>query len=320
MVTAVPISAIAINLETLARDYIINCEVEGKSPKTITIYEMVIRNFIWYCRQSDFPEAHELKAMHIRKFFFYLMTESNRWGIDSPATRKTVSKTTVNDYFRALRCFFNWLEREKHIYGNPFNNIKTPKADNKVIDPLNENEINSLLKQCSKNTVLDVRNKAIVSVLLDCGLRISELASLTTNDIDLETGSITIRNGKGGKQRIVCLGKTALYALRKYVIYHRKCEIDGVFINRSGKPLEIGGIRILIKRLGQNAGIKVHPHKLRHTYAVTYLRNGGDVFSLKYILGHSTLHMTMRYLQSLGASDAANAQRKFSPLDNLNKK
>jgi site-specific recombinase XerD len=314
------VTAVARELETLARDYILNCEVEGKSPETIAIYGMVIRNFIWYSHQSNFPEAHDLTAMHIRGFLFYLMTETNRWGINSPATRKQVSKTTVNDYFRALRCFFNWLEREGHILINPFNNIRTPRADDKVIEPLNENEISSVLKQCSRNTVLDVRNKAIVSVLLDCGLRISELASLTTNDIDLETGAITIRNGKGGKQRIVCLGKTALYALRKYVIYHRKCETDRVFVNRSGKPLEIRGIKIMIQRLGNSAGIKIHPHKLRHTYAITYLRNGGDVFSLKYTLGHSTLQMTMRYLQSLNSADAANAHRRYSPLDNLNRK
>ena len=314
------ITAVASGLETLARDYILNCEVEGKSPKTIAIYGMVIRNFIWYCRKNDFPEAHELTAMHIRKFIFYLMTETNRWGIDSPATRKPVSKTTINDYFRALRCFFNWLEREDHISGNAFNSIRTPRADDKVIEPLDENEMSGLLSHCSRNTVLNVRDKAIVSVLLDCGLRISELANLTTNDIDFETGAISIRNGKGGKQRIVCLGKTALYALRKYVIYYRKCETDRVFASRSGEPLEIGGIEILIRRLGQKAKIKIHPHKLRHTYAITYLRNGGDVFSLKYILGHSTLHMTMRYLQSLDASDAAKAQRKFSPLDNLDKR
>ena len=320
MTTTVLMRSTAVSLETLANDYILNCEVEGKSFKTIAIYEMVIRNFTWYCHQNNFPGAHELTATHVREFLLYLMTETDRWGISIPATRKPVSKTTVNCYFRALRCFFNWLERETHIYSNPFNNIKTPKVDNKVIEPLDENEISSLLKQCSKNTVLDVRNKAILSVLIDCGLRISELIGLTMSDIDLETGAIIIRNGKGGKQRIVHLGKTALYALRKYVIYHRKCDTYRVFINRSGKPIEIGGIEILIRRLGSKAGVKIHAHKLRHTYAITYLRNGGDVFSLKYILGHSTLHMTMRYLHSLGASDAARAQQKFSPLDNMSRK
>ncbi len=313
------VTAVAISLETLARDYILNCIVEGKSPKTIAIYEMVINNFIWYCRKNDFPEALELRAMHIRKFMFYLMSESNRWGNNSPAAKKPASKTTANDYFRALRCFFNWVTREGLLLENPLNNIKAPKVDNKIIEPLSSSEVSSLLNQCSKKTVLDVRNRAIVSMFLDCGLRISELASLTMNDIDLETGSITILQGKGGKQRIVCIGKRALQALRKYVIYYRTSKNNRVFMNRNGEPLEIRGIKMLIKRLGQRTKIKVHPHKFRHTFAISYLRNGGDVFSLKYVLGHSTLHMTMRYLQSLGASDAANAQRKYSPLDNLGK-
>ena len=79
------------------------------------------------------------------------------------------------------------------------------------------------------------------------------------------------------------------------------------------------GIKILIKRLGQRAKVKVHPHKLRHTFSVSFLRAGGDVFSLQYMLGHSTLQMTQRYVQSLNADDAINAHRKFSPLDNLGK-
>ena len=79
------------------------------------------------------------------------------------------------------------------------------------------------------------------------------------------------------------------------------------------------GVKILIKRLGDKAKVKVRPHKLRHTFAISFLRAGGDVFSLQYLLGHSTLSMTQRYLQSLNANDAANAHKKFSPLDNLGK-
>jgi len=69
--------------------------------------------------------------------------------------------------------------------------------------------------------------------------------------------------------------------------------------------------------LGQRTGVKVHPHKLRHTFAISYLRNGGDIFILKYLLGHSSLAMVEHYLQSLNADDAANAHKRFSPMDNL---
>ena len=92
-----------------------------------------------------------------------------------------------------------------------------------------------------------------------------------------------------------------------------------MFLTRSGDAMSLLGMKILIKRLGDKAKVKVHAHQLRHTFAVSFLRAGGDVFSLQYLLGHSTLSMTQRYLQSLNANDAMNAHKKFSPLDNLGK-
>ncbi len=305
-------------IEQLIDDYLLNCTVEGKSRNTLAIYGTVLRNFIWYCHQNGFPESSELKAMHIRQFLLYL-SEPNRWGSNNPAARKPASRTTVNDYYRVLQSFFNWMESENSKQENPFNKLKPPKTDNKVIEALTENEIKFLLKQCSAKTALDVRNKAIISILLDSGLRVSELVSINLNDIAWETHSILIRQGKGGKQRVAHMGSRARKALWKYIRVYRNSDSDRVFINRNGDPLDAVGIKILIKRLGQKTGVKVHPHKLRHTYAISYLRNGGDAFTLQYSLGHSTLQMTQRYLQSLNANDAGNAHIKYSPLDNLGK-
>ena len=308
------VTAVVISLESVIRDYILNCTVEGKSPKTISDYQSVLRNFLWYCRNNKFPELSEITTTHIRQFLFYLRSETNRWGMNSPGVRKPASQTTANDYYRALHSFFNWLVREELISENPFINLKAPKVEKKVIQALTESEIESLLSLCSKKTALDIRNKAILSVLFDCGLRVSELASITIRDIDWESRSILIRKGKGGKQRMVSMGSRTYKALWKYVNSYRNGESDRVFINRNGEQLDTVGIQILIKRLGQKAKIRVSPHKLRHTFAITYLRNGGDVFTLQYLLGHSTLQMTQRYLQSLNAADAANAHRKYSPM------
>ena len=277
---------------------------------------MVLRNLIWYCKQQCFPEIQKLTAVHVRHFLWYLASEPNRWDSTSPAAKKQVTSTTVNGYFRALRTFFNWLEREELVIENPFKNLKPPKIDKKVIQALSPTEIDRLFKVCAGKSVLDVRNKAILSVFLDTGLRISELTNLTLDDVNMDNASLLVRHGKGGKQRIVRIGNKAQKALWKYTLY-RKGDSNRLFQSRSGGAMSLFGMKILIHRLGDKAKVRVHPHQLRHTFAISFLRAGGDVFSLQYLLGHSTLSMTQRYLQSLNANDAANAHKKFSPLDNL---
>jgi len=94
------------SLESLAKVYILNCKTEAKSPKTIIGYEMVLRNFIWYCKQERFPEVQKLTAVHVRHFLWYLGSEKNRWDSSCPSVKRQASSTTVNGYFRALRTFF----------------------------------------------------------------------------------------------------------------------------------------------------------------------------------------------------------------------
>ncbi|MFC1910968.1 tyrosine-type recombinase/integrase [Chloroflexota bacterium] len=307
------------SLESLSRGYLLNCRTENKSPKTIRGYESTLRNFNWYCKQNNFPEVQKLTAVHIRHFLWYLGSEPHRWNSSNPSAKHIASNTTINDYFRALRTFFNWLEREELIIDNPFKHLKTPKADNNIVQALTPAEIERLFKACSGKSLLDIRNKAIISVFLDTGLRLSELVNLTVDDVNTDDGSIIVRHGKGGKPRVVRVGNRAQKALWKYVTLYRKGNSNRLFLNRSGEPFDFFGVSIFLKRLGNKTKVKVHAHQLRHTFAISFLRAGGDVFSLQYLLGHSTLTMTQRYLQSLNANDAANAHKKFSPLDNLGK-
>ncbi len=184
------------SLVSLAKGYILNCKTEGKSQKTVSGYEMVIRNFIWYCERNNFPQVQKITAIHIRHFLWYLGSESHRWDSTSPSVRTTASATTINGYYRVLRTFFSWLEREELIIENPFRNLKTPKPDSKIIQALTSNEIDRLFGVCSGKVALDVRNKAIISVFLDTGLRISELTNLTIDDINMDDGTILVRRGK----------------------------------------------------------------------------------------------------------------------------
>ena len=155
------------SLESLAKGYILNCKIEGKSSNTIAGYEILLRNFIWYCHQNEFPQIQRLTAVHIRHFFWYLSSETHRWNSTSPAAKRPASPTTVNGYFRALHTFFNWLEQEELIIGNPLRNLKTPRPDHKVIRALTTSDLEKLFKLCAGKSALEVRNKAILSVFVD---------------------------------------------------------------------------------------------------------------------------------------------------------
>lgn len=305
------------SLESLIKGYLLGCRTENKSTKTISGYEMVLRNFLWYAKANGFPDIQKITATHIKYFLMYLTTEQHRWNSVSPSAKKAVNSATISTYFRRLRTFFNWASKEELITSNPFDTLKTPKTDSKIIQALSASEIQRLFKVCAGKSSLDIRNKAILCVLLDSGLRINELTNLTIDDINLDDGSIIVKHAKGRKQRIVRIGNTAQKTLWKYISLYRKGNSNRLFMNRSGEPLDLNGMKILIRRLGIKAQVKLHAHQLRHTFAISYLRNGGDVFSLKYLLGHSTLQMTQRYLQSLNVDDAMKAHQKFSPLDNL---
>ena len=106
------------SLESLTKGYLLNCKTEGKSPKTISGYEMVLRNFAWYCQQNDYPQVQKLTAVHVRHFLWYLGSETNRWNSDNPSSRRPASNTTINDYFRGLRTFFGLKNAKDHLTKN----------------------------------------------------------------------------------------------------------------------------------------------------------------------------------------------------------
>ena len=158
------------------------------------------------------------------------------------------------------------------------------------------------------------RDKASLLLFLDTGLRVSEACRLRVEDLNQETGEILVAphgSGQKTKPRTAYLGKVAQRAMWLYLAKRPN-------LVKKDRLFEMDGdtIRSLLRRLGERAGVNdVHPHRLRHTFAITYLRNGGDVYSLKYLLGHSSLKMVEHYLHLTG-TDASNAHRKASPADN----
>ncbi len=159
--------------------------------------------------------------------------------------------------------------------------------------------------------------------MLDSGLRVSEVVGIALDDVDFADGSVRIRHGKGGKERTVPIGSTVRRHLWKYVSESRPeplaATVDRLFLSSQGLPLTKTGAQQMVRRLGRKAGltgVRCSPHTFRHSFAKNYLMNGGDVFSLQRILGHSDLSTVRLYL-NLFSCDLKAQHNRFSPVDNL---
>ena len=167
----------------------------------------------------------------------------------------------------------------------------------------------------------DSRNQTIFMLLLDTGLRIAELTNLKMRDIHMNEGFLKVL-GKGKKERIVPIGNNAQRALQRYLFRHRpeptNVGVDNVFLSIYGTPLTENSIKLMFARLAKRSTVqRLHAHLCRHTFATRFLINGGDVFTLQQILGHSTLEMVRHYV-NLASNHIAIQHQRFSPLDRLN--
>jgi integrase/recombinase XerD len=167
------------------------------------------------------------------------------------------------------------------------------------------------------------RDRALILVLLDTGLRASELCALTVGDVDLKSGQVVVKHGeaggaKGGKGRVVYLGKAARRALWRYLATRDdgKNPDRPLFLGKLQRQINKRVLRQLIARLGEKADVAhAHPQRFRHSFAITYLRSGGDLFTLQALLGHRTLEMVQHYAQ-IAQIDVEQAHRRASPVDN----
>ena len=216
-----------------------------------------------------------------------------------------------------MQTLFNWAVSEGLVTENPVLRIKPPKEPKRVIKALTNEEISRILAVLGRNFE-GIRNKALILLLLDTGLRLGEVTGITMDSIDFDQQVITVL-GKGAKERRVRFGSRTAKALWHYLALRNRIssESKALWLTRQGEALTANAIALVLKRIGQKTGIKVHAHKLRHTFAIMMLRNGTSPFEVQYLLGHSTLEMTRRYCQSLGFDDAYKSHKKASPVDNL---
>jgi integrase/recombinase XerD len=208
-----------------------------------------------------------------------------------------VSATSVNTYLRCVNAFHRWALNEGHLTGDMIH-ISRLKQEEKVLETLRVEQIKRMLNYRPRKVESDRRIYTLACLLLDTGLRIGEALSLTLEDVDIDNRLLKVR-GKGAKQRLVPLSSEGRKMLWKWMTGRTDRYTPLVFATRSGtKPIYRNLLRQFKsfgKRLEIN-GVRFSFHTLRHTFAVNYIRNGGDVFRLQRVLGHSSLEMTRRYV------------------------
>jgi len=304
-------------------DYYEVCNrAEGKSPKTISWYSANLRRLRSYVKSRHLPDTlANIDTKLLREYVLYLMKRTRYDGHPfTPAKIELLSSATIHGHVRTLRAFFNWLVREGLAQNNAAKDLKPPKVIRKIVSTLSDEEIGAILNAFSTSPS-DARNQTLFMLLLDTGLRIGELVNLKMDDVHMDEGYLKVA-GKGKKERIVPIGNNAQKALQRYLFRFRPKTINpfinNVFLSASSEPLTENSMKLMFSRLAQRSGVhRLHAHLCRHTFATRFLINGGDVFSLQQILGHSTLEMVRHYV-NLASSHVAIQHQKFSPLDRLN--
>jgi site-specific recombinase XerD len=304
--------------------YQLCASTEGKSPDAITFVITSVKRFIRFLSlQPSGMRLTDVTRQEIRAFISHLQ-QSPRLSVHTlnGTQDKGLSGHTINCYFRSLRIFYSWLVSEEFMEIHPFEKVKIPRTPSKIIPAFSDSQIEQLLKVINTRTPIGYRNFAIILTLLDTGLRISELCSLKLEKLWLEDGMAKVL-GKGNKERMIPIRKQLQRILWHYIDRCRPepntTSCDYIFLTQAGRPLTARHAHKMMTYYGHKArlaGIRCLPHTLRHTAAISFLRNGGDVFSLQRILGHASLEMTRRYCE-LADIDVKRSHSIASPVDNF---
>jgi integrase/recombinase XerC len=305
-------------LSVLADNYISYLEGNGRSPHTISGFRRVLTSFERFVRASgEAGTRDDLCPEVVAAYRAHLVA-------------KQYKLSSVRFQIQVLKAWSAYLTEEQIFRTDPLARRgllpKIPKALPKFLTP---EERERIIAHWSHPDATSARNLAIFCLLLDTGLRVSELASITLSDVDWQRNEIKVW-GKGSKERRVGFGRRTARYLRTYVDFHRRrveapgLSEDRVFLchgghsrdgqETMGEPLSAHGVKLIFRRLSKKLGIKVHPHKLRHTFSTDFLNHGGSVADLQRILGHETPQMSLYYAH-ITNTDAVERQKTNSVID-----
>ena len=288
-----------VSLREAFDDFLADKQYQGVSPATISFYS---RNWAHFIRDTGVESVADLSPGVIRSWLL---------------AHQGVTATTLATYDRSLRVTLNWFEKRGYVAESPMKVLPKRRTPRTTVDTFTLAEAQAIIMK-AKQGRHPRRDVALVTLLLDTGLRIGEAIGLRLDDVDW-VESYVHATGKTGP-RVVPFGRRAKAVLKLYVDRERRASSPSVrklFLTRSGQPLSVDAGCQQVSNIVRRAGAAVRkagPHTFRHTFAVEFIRAGGDAFTLQRLLGHSTLDMTRRYVH-LADTDLRTAHRRYAVAD-----
>ena len=267
------------------KEYFLKSILDQKnySKKTFENYNRDLNKFFKFLNDYKIKDIKKITKETVRLYF--LKQKNNN-----------ISNRTLGRYYSSLNSFFIYSIEHEYIDVNPLKFIDYPKYTKKIPEYIYDYQLEKLLNEkTSENVEIELRNKLIIHLLLDTGVRVSELVNIKVHDIDVEERIIKVF-GKGSKERFVFFTSKTKELLTNYLIKRKEKAItDNLLINYIGEKLTERCVQKIIKLVGEKIGLDIHPHLLRHTFATDLLNKGADIRMIQELLGHENLETTQIY-------------------------
>lgn len=322
---------IKITLSQAIEGFNLAKRAEQLSPHTLADYNTTFRKLVVWWGDLD-PYLDEVTTDDLREFLDGMSRKTIHPRGIAPRPPRKLSRKSILNIHTGISALWAWALAEGYVDTHIVRQIRVAKPEPPAIMPLSQDDVVAMLEACDytreyqrpgqvscRHTRLTAeRDKLIIKILLDTGLRVSELCDLTIGDVDLKNRRLRVM-GKGSKERLVPIGSKLAKAMWRYLATRPAAKTSEPFLvdGQNGEyALSRHAVARLLRRIGDRAGVSgVHPHKFRHTFAITYLRNGGQEMALMRTLGHTNMTMTSRYARQAQA-DIERNHRDASPLDN----
>lgn len=301
-------------LEDALNEFLLDLELKQYSQRTIRHERNSVQKMLYFIAEEyKVTQLEKVKHLHL-KGYVRCLTDLGR------------KETYVNGLIKSFRAFFRYCVNEEYIEENPALRLSFQKEPEVLITTFTGKEVEAMVNYYKGRHFLDIRNKLIMVMLFDTGMRCSELCELKVTDV--QSNVINIQEGKGKKQRHVPITSAIAKYLMKYQLVRQNYIRDKrgyaeeyLFLSQKGKPLTKATIERVVGACKEPCGvreeIRCSPHTCRHYYTQKQLRNGCDMYTVSRLLGHKTITVTKRYLQSITDEDIVELGTKTSPLMNM---